>query len=248
MEIGTVALTRLRNEEHYKFNLDFQDLVNQYPEATSGVQPLFEPFQKVFAVEALALNVLRSSAITDDLVVADDRRDSIYSGVAGTIRSALNHFKPEIRAAAARLQKLFDSYGNISEKPYDQETAAIYKLVEELQSHYRADVATLGITEWVEELARLNKAFDTLKNERYTEEVVKPQQNLKLARIETDKAYRAIVKRINALIEVNGDTAYAGFVAELNQRIENYQIVLAQRQGRNAKEGGAKVNEQIPNQ
>jgi hypothetical protein len=37
-------------------------------------------------------------------------------------------------------------------------------------------------------------------------------------------------------IATSKETAYAGFVNELNQRIENYRHLLAQRQGRNAKD------------
>jgi hypothetical protein len=44
------------------------------------------------------------------------------------------------------------------------------------------------------------------------------------------------VKRINALIEVNGEADYAEFTTELNQRIDKYSKLLAQRKGRNAKD------------
>ncbi len=37
---------------------------------------------------------------------------------------------------------------------------------------------------------------------------------------------------------VNGEAAYTEFVNELNQRIENYNLVITQRKGRNAKEDG----------
>jgi hypothetical protein len=37
-------------------------------------------------------------------------------------------------------------------------------------------------------------------------------------------------------IIVNGEEAYAGFVNELNQCVEKYNTILAQHEGRNAKE------------
>ena len=166
-------------------------------------------------------------------------RDVTFKGLAGTVTSALNHFNPDVKAAAARLEALFDTYGDVFGKPYDQETAAIIKLTAELEGAYAADVATLGIAGWVAELKTQNQAFDALKKSRYTENTAKPQQNLKLARVETDNAYRAIMKRISALVEINGGEAYAGFIAQLNQRITNYRLILAQRKGRSAARGKA---------
>lgn len=235
MELKSLKLKNLRNEEHYKFNLDFENLVTQFTPETLGIQTLYPAYQAASGYEIAALNVVQGSALTDELFGADSSRDSLCSGFTGTIKSALNHYDDDVRVSASRLKLLLDTYGNLTTKPYDQETAAIIKLVDELEGSYAADVAKLEVTGWVTELKNQNLVFDNLKNTRYAENAAKPQQSLKEARLATDKAYRAIFKRLNALIEVNGEEAYADFVTELNQRIENYKKVLAQRQGRNAK-------------
>lgn len=235
MEIESIYLKSLRNEEHSKFNVDFTALVTKRTPEALGIQTLYPAYQLALTTETSALNVVQGSAITDELVDADADRDATFSGLAGTIKSAVNHFDPEVRNSAVRLKLLFDTYGNLAEKPLDQETASIIKLVEELEGTYAADVLKLGIIAWGAALKQQNKVFDDLKNSRYDENNAKPQQNLRQARQETDNAYRAIVKRINSLIEVNGETAYSGFVTDLNARIESYQLLLAQRQGRNAK-------------
>jgi hypothetical protein len=241
MEILTIHPNHLRNEEHYKFHLDFTQLVARQTPAALGIEQQYPFYLTAFDAETAALNVVRGSVMTDELVLADARRDDTFSGMAGTVRSAMNHFDPGIRAAADRLSLLLDTYGNLALKPYDQETASIVKLVSELRNGYLPEVTKMGLSGWVDELEATNNAFETIKKSRYTENTLKPQQNLKLARMATDAAYRALVKRINALIEVNGPTAYAGFVNELNERIENYRLLLAQRRGRNAaaREGDA---------
>lgn len=244
MEINSLKLRDLRNEEHSMFNIDFEKLVARFTPEALGIQTLYPAWLSAFEVETASLNVVQGSAITDELSVADSERDTLFSGLAGTIKSAINHFDAEVKAAAGRLELLFGTYGNVAIKPYDQETAAIIKLVEELEDPYAADVAKLGLAPWVAELKSKNIAFDNLKNTRYSENAAKPQQNLKEARLETDKAYRAIVKRINALIEVNGEEAYADFVNEVNQRIESYNMVLAQRHGRNAKTGKGETTQE----
>jgi hypothetical protein len=236
MEINVLYSNNLRNEEHSMFHIDFTKLVTQYTPAALGIELKYPAYQAAFGVETQALNVVRASELTDELLDAESERDNTFSGMAGTVKSAMNHFDPEVRVAANRLKVLFDTYGNLTTKPNDQETASIIKLVSELRGNYLADATKLSLTGWINELERKNNTFNSLKGSRYDENASKPQQNLKMARQETDKTYKAIVKRINALIEVNGDTAYAGFVTAVNERIENYQHVLAQRQGRNAKD------------
>lgn len=236
MEINSLQTGILRNEEHYKFQLDVCALIDQFSAESLGIEALYPAYKKAVDAEASVLNIVRGSTLTEELYEADMLRDTTFSGLLGTIRSALNHFDPAMRASAQKLSLLFDAYGYLPNKPYDQETASIVQLVSELEDNYAADVSMLGLLSWVTELKNRNKTFDDLKNQRYSEQAVKPQQNLKQARYETDNFYRAIVKKINALIEVNGAQAYAGFVNELNQRIENFKRLLYQRKGRNAKE------------
>ena len=235
MEILSIQLKSLRNEEHYKFQIDVSSLVDKATPVALGIQALYTIYQAAVVNENTSMDVLRKSAITDSLVDTDNIRDNTFSGIVNLLKSATHHFKPEVKAAALRVQVLFDGYGNVAVKPYDQKTAAITKLVAELQGKMAADVTLLGLTDWLTELKKQNDAFDNLKKNRYTENAAKPQQNHKIARSEVDNAYRAIVKRLNALNEVNGPKAYASFITELNKRIESYSNLLAQRQGRNAK-------------
>jgi hypothetical protein len=238
MEIQPLHLSILRNEEHYQFNIDFSNLVTNYSAATLGITVLYPAYQAAFAIETNALDVVRGSAISDDLADVDAQRDLTFSGLDSSVKSMLFHFDAATKAAALRVEKLLDTYGKVPDKPYDQETGAITKLVNDLQGNYSNDATLLGINAWVIELQRLNIQFDTLKNSRYAEGAAKPQENLKLARKQTDKVYKDIVKRINALVVINGETEYKGFVTDLNERIVNYNNLLAQRHGRNAKAKG----------
>lgn len=71
------------------------------------------------------------------------------------------------------------------------------------------------------------------------------------ARIPT-RAYRAIVKRLNALAEVNGDTDYLEIINNLNNLIDRQKTILATRKTLNAKkaaqkpEGGGKPDDERP--
>ena len=154
------------------------------------------------------------------------------------VKSAANHFNSEKREAAARIQLIFDYHGNLTNRPYDEETAAISKLTEELLKH-AADITLLGLTEWIAELQANNKAFDDLKKSRYTETSSKTQLRMKEVRVLSDAAYAKVTEHINALMVINGEAAYAKHVNELNQRIDSYSKMLARRKGRNAKDAAA---------
>ena len=235
MEILSINSMKLQNEEHFKFQTDFKGLVETFNPAALGIESLYAAYLPYYANEEQALDVIRKSSLTDDLTTADSLRDSTFSGLAGSVQSAGKHYKDEVRASAARLQVVFANYGNVAVKSYDKETAAIDQLVIDLQGSYATDVAIIGLTEWVAELKAQNTAFDNLKKMRHTEDSGKTIFKMKEERSNVDERYRAIVKRINALIEVIGDVAYSGFVAELNSRIKIYNNIVAQREGRNAK-------------
>jgi len=235
MKINDFNLARLHNEEHFQFHTGVLQLIGTGNPATLKIESETETYAAMYANESEAIELIRKSALTDDIAEADSNRDAIFSGMRDTVKAAENHFNADKRQAAFRLMVVFDHYGNLAIKGYDEETASVTNLVNDLTTTNAADVAALGVTEWVTELKSRNDDFDGLKNERYTEESEKTSLRMKVSRVDTDNAYKVIIGRINALIIVEGDAAYAGFVNELNVRIGSYSNLLAQRQGRNAK-------------
>lgn len=232
MKISDFSLTRLHNEEHFQFHLSFKNLVVLLSAIALKIEMQFNTFVRQLAREQDALDKIAKSSITDELTDADNDRDEIFRGFCDAVKSALNHYRLEVRQAAGRLQIVVDSYGNLATKPYDAETGGIISFTADLQGTYAADVATVGLTEWVIELNAKNMAFDTLKNNRYTEEASKTQLRMKEERTKTDAAYRAIVERINALMLIEGDENYSTFVNELNKRIESYNNTVSIRRGK----------------
>lgn len=232
MKINEFSLVRLRNEEHFQFFTSFRDLVLVSTPTALKIEALFSQFQAAYINELAALDVVRKNAISDDLVEADNNRDSVFRGMCDAVKSALNHFNADIRAAAERLQIVLNTYGNLAIKPYDAETGGMNSLINDFTTTYAADVAVVGLTGWVTELAAKNKAFDDLKNNRYSDEAAKTILRMKEERVKTDAIYRQIVERINALVIVEGEATYAGFVNELNERIQGYDNTIAIRRAR----------------
>lgn len=235
MKINNLNLKNLRNEEHFQYQTDFRNLLNSSNPVALNVEAALAAYNPIYTDESEALDVIRKSAITDELTDADTVRDTTFKGLRDAIKSAVRHFNPDVQQAAVRLQVVTGHYGNISTKPYDEETAAINSMITEMNTTYAADLAATGLAGWVAELQSNNDAFDALKRSRYSEDSSKTQLRMKQVRIALDAAYTAITDRIDALVLINGEAAYSTFVNELNSRIESYSNLLAQRKGRNAK-------------
>ncbi|MDX9848535.1 MAG: DUF6261 family protein [Tenuifilaceae bacterium] len=236
MNAKKINLHQLRNEEHYQFMTEFRDSVTQFNAQTLNIAEGFAQLQTLYAQELEALQVVRKSATTEQLTIADAERDALFRGFDDSVKSLLNHFDPAKQQAAARLREVLDQYGNIARKTYDEETAAIGKLLVEATGALAADIATLGLTDWIAELDRRNQAFDALMKSRYAETSARTELRMREVRLEIDAKYRAITDRLDALMIINGDATYEPFVRELNARVDRYNDIIAQRRGRNAKD------------
>jgi hypothetical protein len=180
--------------------------------------------------------VVRKSVFTGPIADAGHVRDTTTLGMCDTVDGATRHFNADVREAARRLNIVLDSFGNINAKGYNEQTAATKALINDFETKYAADVATVGIGAWVSELKANNTGVETLQDERYSDDAARVPLKMKVARKQLDKDYKEVERLINALIVVNGYEDYADFVKELNKRIEKYNNILAQRKGRNKKD------------
>ena len=236
MKTEKINLSALRNEEHFQYHAEFKASVIRHNAETLNISDAFLSYQVLLDQEFEALQVVRRSVATDLIADIDRERDDIYRGLADVVRSGLNHFSSNKRNASKRIKVLLDQYGNIARKSYDEETAAISKMMQEVQTTYLPDVNLLGLGEWFSELDKKNKEFDLLMKNRYTEEAAKTELRMRQVRVDVDNSYRDLVNRIDALVLINGSSGYEEFIREMNARIERFSHTGAQRKGRNAKD------------
>ena len=244
MDISKIKFSRLRNGEHVQFHTEVDELIAAKTPEVLGIEAQYAIYKTLFGNEYEAFDIIRKSAVTEDLDDADALRDSINSGMNGVVKSALNHYDADVKKAASRVWVVLNSFGNISVLTYNEETVSIRKLNAELTANYTAEVQLLGLDGWLTELVNKNDEFDALMKLRYTEDSGKTLLRMRPQRLEVDEAYRKIIKRIDALIEINGEDVYKDFVAELNIRVDKYNNIIARREGSNSKKkeaSGAKA-------
>ncbi len=235
MKIDDSNLSGLHNEEHYQFHAQFLNSVKAYgPEILKIEEPFNNSYIPGFQKEDESIKFVRKSPFTERLMAMDGERDRIATGLVLVIRANFYHPDPEVVKAAKRLKILTDVYGKISDKSYSKETAAITNLVQDLNGAYATDASMVCLENWVVGLDSCNQQFQGLENERYYELMERTDLRMEIVREEIDLIYYSIIERINALMVIEGEGAYARFAEEHNLHIEYYKNIIAQRRGRAA--------------
>jgi len=236
VKINKIYAYNLRNDAHFQFYTEFRNLVQKEEAVKQKIATQFEAWLPLYDKEDIALKKIQKSAITAQIQEADRVRDEIYLGMVETSTAALKHFSEEVRSAATRLKIVFDTYGDVVRKPLNEQTSAVYNILQELKGKYAPDTALVGIAAWVSELEARNNAFADLMRERFDETAARTDIVLKEARTEVDNAYFAIREKINALAIVEGVAVYENFIRTLNAVIAKYVLLVKPRGGKGSEQ------------
>ena len=244
VKIKNLHVNNLRNNAHLKFHMDAIALMTAENPANLNIQPLFNVYQPAVVREDEAFKKIVKSEFTEKIQTADKARDRVYSCITAIINALVKHYNDDVVDAAKRLKILIDTYGKgVNQLSYNEQTAAVYNILQEFNGKYAADVALVNITEMVNELERANNAVDALIKERMDETALKNPDNMKAVRIEADNAYFAIVERINAAVIIEGPDNYMSFITKLNVLIDSYKQLLARSKGKKQGDNGGDVDE-----
>lgn len=233
IRILNINLKPLRNNSHFNFFRQLLTLLNEATRVKAKIQALFDAWYKLFCTEDEALKKIRKSTLTEQISVAAHDRDSIFRGMSGNIRAALNHFDKEKAAAARRLQIVMDAYGKVKRMSMDEKSAAIYNLMVDLEGKHGDDIKMLGLNMWTNEIRHRNDVLNELLIGRYKESASKTTVALREIRQEVDEAYRVMMLCIEALWVMAPDdetrTEFGQFIGLLNVHIEHYKNKISRR-------------------
>ncbi|MDR2064209.1 MAG: DUF6261 family protein [Prevotellaceae bacterium] len=244
MKISKIKFILLRNEEWFQFMTEFKDLAEKLTPETLGISGLFTQFLTAYADADVAADIIRKSPETAQMQEADRKRDVTFRGLADAVSAFGHHFNAGKRQAAEELTIVLDHFGNLAQKPSNEETAGIYNLLQELNGKYAPQMQLLALGDWAQELEQNNIDYETLVKQRNTELAERPKLRMTDVRRQTQDIYSKITERIEALAVVNGEDAYVPFVDELNVFVKRYNSIINQRQGRRE----AAAERQLPNE
>jgi hypothetical protein len=229
MKIIAIKTSHFRNNEHFQFHTEVKDIITKHGAAALKIQAQFDAYLPLYEKLDEGIKKINKSAFTADIQDADRARDEIWSAMKHMNAAALRNPAQEVRESAKRLKIIFDTYGNVAKMPLNEQTAAIYNLLQDLQGKYAADVTAARLKTCVDELQASNAIFENLMKDRFDEAAAKTDVVVKEARAALDEAYRDIAVCINALTLMEGAAVYEQFVRALNVVVEKYAAALARR-------------------
>ncbi len=244
MEIDRLDVSRLRGEEHFQYMTEVERLIKETTPKVLNIEKLFPVFEELRKKEDTALESIRKSAITDSITEMDITRDALHKGFCMVVDAHTHSMRP-IEVEAARLIKIvIDHYGNLRDKPYNEETATIYNFLQEINSRCAMQIEIVGAKKWIEDLAEINKKFEELMNRRFDDNAGQENIILREVRKELERVYTQIINRINAhILLMDADESLSGFVSRMNERIAYYKSTLAARKGRAEAKKSEETNE-----
>lgn len=241
MKIKRLRLNKLRNEEWFNFFTEFKSFVEEFFPQAQNIEELFPVFLNLYSMADSVLEKIVKSGYSSVIVQADAKRDECLRGFAAAVKSGLYHYDADKRVAAEKINILLGHYGDIAGRSYNEETAAIYNVLQELRGDYANAVQTLALDGWIDELDKNNQNFEKAVLDRNRESAGKPEVNMVDVRRKANRCYLDIIERFEALMLINGDGDFAPFVKILNSNIDRYDSVLKRRSSH--KEGENKDTE-----
>lgn len=160
----------------------------------------------------------------------DAARDKSWTIMRNFVKASIYHPDPEVAEIMTSALIYFNRYGDLSKATQLDETGSMYNLLEDLRSMGAAKLAKAGLTPYFNDLEEKNKAFVAIRDIRLDEKGERLTPGLiQKKRKEVDEAYRVLVETTNALVVINGDTPYLGFVKPVNALINEVRATLANR-------------------
>jgi hypothetical protein len=235
MKLVRVKLSALRNEEWFQYQTELLTLLKNNPEVKAGMGVLYTDFSALYGQADQALQVLRKSAWTAEIEALDQARDRLLTGLSEAVDALLHGFDASKEFPARQVRVTLDKYGRIQGDTYNQETAAIYNLLQDLKGPQAAEVSTLGLGGWVTAIEKANKEFETGFTRRTQESVAQSPYGIKPVRTQTDRNVREMFDRVDAFaLTAAKPEPYDAFITQMNGFSDYYKRLLAAREATNA--------------
>jgi hypothetical protein len=231
-KIIPITFQKMKNGSHNAFMNDVQRLLADENMPLQGFEKHIEAFNLAYEAENAAYRMRRKSYITDEMVKLNAQREELYAGLFYHYQSSLRHYDAGKREAAKGISHIMKSIAYIHNTSNIDRYTYIFKITANIRKpQHSAVVEILELNGWLDALDTLNEAHRTTANSRDSERSKRGNGNVLVARTATDKTYQDIVKRMNALMILNGSEEYTDFVRLLNVHIAHAKKSIAIREG-----------------
>ena len=239
MTVISFQISNLRQQEDFGFHKITLSILGSCDDPK--LSPLITTYQAAFQAFDNALKPMNAeNVLTLPISQKNEQCVNLYRGIRLQVKAMELHFDPDLAEIARQAKILIDRYGDLTSISYLeqiggwQEEGGTPGTVSTAITHNL--LSAIFIDTWVDRLKTELANFEALYKQRNDEKSVDVVGQSKTSREATDEAYRAVVRRINALVEVNGDEEYLSIINPLNELIERQKTVLSARKTNNAKQ------------
>lgn len=223
MEIKVISLERMNNGAHFTYMTNILNRAEADEHIKVDAATQVADLKAAMATEDKYFKTSEKNLKTDIIAAADAERDKLCRNYLKTLKALMNMPDETIANSAKALVQMFIDYELDPDAQLDKQTGVLLNMVADWEGKHAQDVTNTNTGKFVELIKAANEKVHSLMVERSDEQKEIPVGALKSARKQTDIAYRALVKMVNALIMVNGEENYADFVKFLNYEIKRYK-------------------------
>jgi len=239
-QIKSIDTSRFRTEEDFGFQKQILAEAETLTSATD--KAMVDAYKSTVTAFDEALKASSASAFTPALEEADAKADTAWRGITATVKAQLQHPTEAVRDAATEAYAIVKKYGDVTAMPYNEEYGSLHNALQDFTTLGTEKQKLTFIDAWVTELQTRYDEFVSIREQRTAETGAKVQGIVKQSRTDCDEAYKTLVSCVNALAILQGETAYATFIDNVNVIIDKAKSTLAARKTRSRLAAGPKVN------
>ena len=232
MEIKNLFLRDLRSEEDFGFQTKVVELTAYI--LVEADQAIIQSYVATVNAWDEVLKIEQKNSHTAAVQAADERADHAWRKANAQAKLLTEYPIEEKRNAAVEAYAIFQKYGDITTMAFNEEYGNMKNLLQELQAMGEAKLTLIDLKVWVDEMQAAYDDYMLHSLAKAQEEGDKTKGIINQRRLETDDAYYALVKRINAGAEYNGPEPYVAFIDAVNALIDAAKTTIAARKTRAA--------------
>ena len=228
----TPYVTRYRNGGYLQYMKDVLELVNKQDVTLLSLVNQRDALASLVAQIDEAFQQSLGSALTQEVIELDERRDKAFIGFKSVLNGFTYHVDATKQAHAKNAINTIENYGkDITRKSYQEETAIITSLVNDLETKPEliAAINDLNVSDWLSELKNANTAFAAKYLERVGETAANPLTNIPTLRTETTVAYKTLISHVEAHKVLDNNAAYTTILDEVEVLAKQYNLVVDNR-------------------
>ena len=220
--IHSLRFLSLHVTVHFRFFTRLAELLaGAGDDLKAAVAPLLPEFNRWLAEEDALTDWVRRSALTREIAEAAAEVHRVAVGINAIVQTGRHATAPDVKQSADHVRNMLKNYGNMTRKSYAELAGEAAKVLEQFAGPYAADVASLNMATWVQQLQTALDTFDSLIYERNAEQGRKPPRRAREVRKGIEGVYHRMKTVINANAGAGTSSDFTAFIDLLNATIDH---------------------------